>query len=257
MMIVPFTNINAIKELVFSQLLKVKWKETEKPTHLGHQLSRRGVHDRIFQLGTSNHGIAASCKSMYFDGHELLIMKLTQDIHLDTRQIVVDFDDINGKGLEAFVLWKLEDAIELYRTEMDLPNNSQWFKRGQYCKTSGTYDGKDSCPSRRQCELMIMPSHEPRDPDGNNDDDGFQPEDWPCVVFETGPSMDNVACRQYLHFGVDWWFSQSRGMVKTVFLLFFNREKREIVIEKWGKELLDMLGKKKKKKKILMQGHKG
>jgi hypothetical protein len=237
MMIVPFTNVTDIKEIVRQQIRKVQNDESDDRLIFVTKFPFGPFMSDFSNFETYQRGVAASCKSMYFDGHELLIMKITQDVTMDTNNVTLSPEQLNGDGVEAYVLKKLEKEIELFRDETGLPKHSHWFRYGQSCHTSGEYGEEGRVPSRRQCELMLMPSHNLKDIRDSND---FQHEDWPCVVFETGPARSNDACREYLWFAADWWFQQSRGMVKVVFLLFFDRKNRRLDIEKvvYSKELL-------------------
>jgi hypothetical protein len=237
MMIVPFTNVTDIKEIVRQQIRKFQNDESDDRLIFVTKFPFGQFMFEFSNFETYQRGVAANCKSMYFDGHELLIMKITQDVDMDTNNVTLSPEQLNGDGVEAYVLKKLEKEIELFRAETGLSKYSHWFRYGQSCHTSGEYGEKGRVPSRRQCELMLMPSHNLKDIRDSND---FQHEDWPCVVFETGPARSNDACREYLWFAADWWFRQSRGMVQVVFLLFFDRKNRRLDIEKvvYGKELL-------------------
>jgi len=53
--------------------------------------------------------------------------------------------------------------------------------------------------------------------------------DWPSVVIECGVSQS----RDRLEVDANWWFENSGGQVKIVFLLSFSEEKQEIHFQQW------------------------
>jgi hypothetical protein len=53
--------------------------------------------------------------------------------------------------------------------------------------------------------------------------------DWPSVVVECGVSQS----RERLEVDANWWFENSGGQVKIVFLITFSEEKKEIHFQQW------------------------
>ncbi|PUU72518.1 hypothetical protein B9Z19DRAFT_660284 [Tuber borchii] len=53
--------------------------------------------------------------------------------------------------------------------------------------------------------------------------------DWPTVVIECGVSQS----RDRLEVDANWWFENSGGKVKIVFLISFSQEKKEIHFQQW------------------------
>ena len=53
--------------------------------------------------------------------------------------------------------------------------------------------------------------------------------DWPTVVVECGVSQS----RDRLEVDANWWFENSGGKVKIVFLISFSEEKKEIHFQQW------------------------
>ncbi|KAL7625805.1 hypothetical protein AAE478_005028 [Parahypoxylon ruwenzoriense] len=58
------------------------------------------------------------------------------------------------------------------------------------------------------------------------------PEAWPTLVIEAGYSQS----RNLLRAKMRWWFSTSNHDVKIVILATFDRNQREILLEKWHEE---------------------
>ncbi|PUU82601.1 hypothetical protein B9Z19DRAFT_1120502 [Tuber borchii] len=52
---------------------------------------------------------------------------------------------------------------------------------------------------------------------------------WPTVVIECGVSQSH----DRLEVDANWWFENSGGQVKTVFLISFSQEKKKIHLEQW------------------------
>jgi len=53
--------------------------------------------------------------------------------------------------------------------------------------------------------------------------------DWPTVVIECGVSQS----RERLEVDANWWFENSGGQVKIVFLISFSEQKKEIHFQQW------------------------
>jgi len=80
---------------------------------------------------------------------------------------------------------------------------------------AATYEGNES---QKQADIAWKPSSSR--PFGT---------DWPTVVIECGVSQS----RDRLEVDANWWFENSGGQVKIVFLISFSEEKKKIQIQQW------------------------
>lgn len=179
--------------------------------------------------------IAPHCRFMYLEAQKMLFLH----VNVETRYIesfsreLLHYDDAN-EGVEGHALGKIRDALAQQLSSMNISASEYEFLALRSCKTNGIYSSpylEEDIKSTRSCDRMFVPRLSTINAAAAATDAKSNP--WPTLVIETGPVWYNPASRWYMHYAVDWWFSQSEGTTKIVLLLYFDHFQQETIIEKW------------------------
>jgi hypothetical protein len=182
--------------------------------------------------------IAPHCRFMYLEAQKLLFLH----VNVETRYIEsfareqLHYDDTD-EGVEGHALGRIDEFLAQQLSGMNSPATEYEFLALKSCTTNGIYSSpylEEDIKSTRSCDRMFVSrlstssttSAEAAATDANGNP-------WPTLVIETGPGFYNPASRWYMHYAVDWWFSQSEGTTKIVLLLYFDHFQRETIVEKW------------------------
>jgi hypothetical protein len=174
--------------------------------------------------------IAPHCRFVYLEVQKIMIMQIAKETRfmefLPVDQLTHDDSTF---GVQGHALGRIKYALNKHLTRMGVADDEYQLLCNRSRKAEGVRpDPTDPAEfkSVHSCERMFVPRRE----NPKFDAEGAV---WPTMVIETGPAYANGASRTYLHFCVDWWFTQTDGVVKIVLVMYFDYAKRETIVEKW------------------------
>ncbi|KAL1963361.1 hypothetical protein VTN77DRAFT_8482 [Rasamsonia byssochlamydoides] len=204
----------------------------------------------IYHYGSSIKKLEAVIRTLKSDArlmHAIYHLLIVRDLPLDFFQVEHGsgkYSDLSEKILEntrpayfyddglfvvnvfpirphKYIAQEFEKKIHDWCKRLEIPPNEYRY----FCPRFQEARDEDGRPtSARQCQGMFIPPRQPSQQTPDNE--------WPSFVVEVATAAP--ATEQYLHFGVNWWFRESKGIVKAVLLLFVDRqEPRSLTIEKW------------------------
>ncbi|OKL63091.1 hypothetical protein UA08_02005 [Talaromyces atroroseus] len=174
--------------------------------------------------------VAPHCRFMYLEVQKTVIIHIAKETRFmeSLPRDQLKYDDTDH-GVQGHALGRIKYKIKTQLARMGIIEDEYDF----LCNRSRKSDGVRTFPddpaefkSVHSCDRMFIPRRD----DPKFDADGVV---WPTMVIETGPAHANVASRKYLQFCVDWWFTQSDSVTKTVLLMYFDYANRETIVEKW------------------------
>ncbi|KAH8703921.1 hypothetical protein BGW36DRAFT_355314 [Talaromyces proteolyticus] len=175
--------------------------------------------------------IAPHCRIFYLEVQQTLFLRISTETRyaesFPTCQL--RYDD-SGDGVEGHALSRITYGLKKHLAAMNILEYEILSLQTRRSQGIPSYpEEQEHLASSHSCERMFI-SLCTTNLDGDLDENGNP---WPSLVIETGPAFDNTASRSLLHYAVDWWFTQSRGLTRIVLLLFFNYLETETVVEKW------------------------